>query len=185
MAIESACIPLPSEIIMPLAGWFLISNQGLGPQYVLVAGVFGALGCIIGSVATYLIGWRGGRPLLERYGKYILISHHDMDVADRWFQKRGKLSIFISRLLPIVRTYISIPAGVAKMKFTPFVVYTFIGSFIWCTGLAFGGYKLGENWEQVATKIEPAVPFIVAIIIILIGLYIFRHIRQRKVYNRR
>lgn len=117
MAIESACIPLPSEIIMPLSGWILIRNQGLGPQYVFMAGTFGALGCLIGSVATYWVGKAGGRPFLEKYGKYILISHHDLDVADRWFSKRGNLSIFISRLLPVVRTFISLPAGIAVMNF--------------------------------------------------------------------
>lgn len=178
MAIESACIPLPSEIIMPLAGWILVRNQGLGPQYVLLAGFYGALGCVIGSVAAYVVGKWGGRPFLEKYGKYILVSHHDLSVADRWFTQRGNLSIFVSRLLPVVRTFISLPAGVAGMHFVRFLLYTFIGSFIWCAGLAYGGYLLGEHWDRIRLALEPVIPLIVAIIIALIGLYIYRHVKH-------
>jgi len=185
MAIESACIPLPSEFIMPLAGWMLVENQSLGPMYVLVAGAYGGLGCVIGSVIAYVVGKWGGRPLLEKYGKYILISHRDLDVADRWFNRYGSLSIFIARLLPVVRTFISLPAGVAKMSFIKFLIYTFIGSFIWCAGLAYGGYLLGEHWDKIRAAIEPVSPLIVAIILALIGLYIYRHVRGSKAYNSR
>ncbi len=178
MAIESACIPLPSEIIMPLAGWILIKDQGLGPVYVLAAGAYGALGCVIGSVAAYVVGKWGGRPFLEKYGKYILISHHDIEVADRWFTRRGDLSIFVSRLLPVVRTFISLPAGIAGMNMPRFIIYTFIGSFIWCAALAYGGYQLGEHWEEIRLAMEPVVPLIIAIIIGLIGLYIYRHVKH-------
>lgn len=184
MAIESACIPLPSEIIMPLAGWLLIQNQGLGPQYVLLAGAYGALGCTIGSLAAYGVGIWGGRPLLEKYGKYILISHHDLDVADRWFSRRGDLSIFISRLLPVVRTFISLPAGIARMHLARFIVYTFTGSFIWCVGLAYGGYRLGQHWENIRAAIQPVIPLIIAIIVALIVLYIYRHVRHLKQVGR-
>ena len=184
MAIESACIPLPSELIMPLAGWMLVKNQSLGPAFALVAGAYGALGCVIGSVAAFGVGKWGGRPLLEKYGKYILITHHDLDVADRWFNRHGSLSIFISRLLPVVRTFISLPAGVAEMNFVKFLVYTFVGSFIWCAGLAYGGYLLGEHWDRIRAAIDPAVPFIVAIILALIGLYIYRHIKHLRAYNK-
>ena len=100
MAIESACIPLPSEVVMPLAGWMLIKERGLGVSYNLMAGFYGALGCTIGSLIAYWVGARGGRPLLERYGKYVLITPHDLDRADRWFQRYGELTIFFSRLLP-------------------------------------------------------------------------------------
>lgn len=178
MAIESACIPLPSEIIMPLAGWMLIKEQSLGVSYTLVAGVYGALGNTIGSAIAYGVGMWGGRPFLGKYGKYILISRHDLDLADRWFDRSGSWSIFTSRLLPVVRTFISLPAGIARMHFVKFLVYTFLGSFIWSVGLAYGGYRLGEHWEQIRTIMRPFDPLVIAIIIALIALYIYRHIKH-------
>lgn len=180
MAIESACIPLPSELIMPLAGWMLIEKQSLGAIHTLVAGVYGALGCTIGSTIAYGVGMWGGRPLLDRYGKYILISRHDLDLADRWFYKSGSWVIFVSRLLPVVRTFISLPAGIAKMHFIKFLVYTFLGSFIWCAGLAYGGYQLGEHWEQIRTVMRPFDPLFGALIIAFIAWYIYRHLRHHK-----
>src|SRR4030066_270100 len=143
MAIESACMPLPSEIIMPFSGYLVTT----GRFSLFWTGVAGAVGCVIGSVLAYGVGIWGGRPFLEKYGKYVLISHKDLDAADRFFKKFGDLSIFISRLLPVVRTFISLPAGIAKMNFTKFVVYTFLGSFPWCLGLAYVGKIMGENWE--------------------------------------
>jgi len=183
MAVESACIPLPSEIIMPLAGWMLIKNQSLSVTHTLIAGAYGALGCVIGSVVAYGVGMWGGRPLLEKYGKYILVSRRDLDLADRWFNRYGSWSIFLSRLLPVVRTFISLPAGIARMHFVKFVLYTFIGSFIWCAGLAYGGYQLGEHWEQIRTIMRPFDPLIIAITIALIALYIYRHVKQPKTTN--
>src|SRR3989304_668289 len=121
MAIESASIPLPSEIIMPLAGWMLIRELGLGPEYTVVAGFFGALGCTIGSAVAYWIGAKGGRPLIERYGRYVFLSHHHLAWADQWFARYGDRATFISRLLPVVRTFISFPAGVARMSFPRFL----------------------------------------------------------------
>jgi len=180
MAIESACIPLPSELIMPLAGWMLIEKQSLPAIYTLLAGVYGALGCVIGSVVAYGVGMWGGRPLLEKYGKYILVSNHDLDLADRWFEKRGDWIIFGSRLLPVVRTFISLPAGIARMHFVKFVIYTFLGSVPWCAGLAYGGYRLGEHWEQLRTAMRPFDPIIGALIIALIAFYIYRHLRHAK-----
>lgn len=170
---------------MPLAGWMLITNMGLGPEYVLLAGVYGALGCVLGSVVAFGVGKWGGRPLLEKYGKYILISRHDMEIADRWFTKHGSLSIFVSRLLPVVRTYISLPAGIAEMNFWKFVIYTFLGSFIWCAGLAYGGYLLGEHWDKIRAAMQPADPFIIAVILVLIGLYIYRHVKHTRAYDNR
>jgi len=178
MAIESACIPLPSELIMPLAGWMLIENQSLPVTYTLLAGIYGALGCVIGSVIAYGIGMWGGRPFLEKYGKYILVSVGDLNLADRWFEKRGDWVIFISRLLPVVRTFISLPAGIARMHFAKFLIYTFLGSLIWCAGLAYGGYQLGNHWEQIRTVMRPFDPLIGAIIIGLIAFYIYRHIKH-------
>jgi membrane protein DedA with SNARE-associated domain len=181
MAVESACVPLPSEIIMPLAGWMLVKDLALGLEYILMAGAFGALGCVLGSVIAYEVGKVGGRPLLERYGRYLLITHHDLEVADRWFIKYGNLSIFTSRLLPVVRTFISLPAGIAKMNFIKFLVYTFIGSFIWCAGLAYGGYQLGQHWEQIQNAMGPATIVIAVVIVGFILFYIYRHIKHSKV----
>jgi len=178
MAIESACIPLPSEIIMPLAGWMLIKERSLGGIFILAAGAYGALGNTIGSALAYGIGMWGGRPFLEKYGKYILISHHDLNLADRWFYRSGSWSVFISRLLPVVRTFISLPAGIARMHFVKFLLYTFLGSFIWSVGLTYGGYKLGEHWEQIRTVMRPFDPFTIAVVLVLIAFYIYRHIRQ-------
>ncbi len=180
MAIESACIPLPSEIVMPLAGWMLIKEKSLGVVYIGAAGAYGALGNTIGSALAYGVGMWGGRPFLEKYGRYILISHHDLDLADRWFYRWGSWSVFVSRLMPVVRTFISLPAGIAKMPFLKFLFYTFIGSFIWSVGLAYGGYLLGEHWEQLRNIMRPFDPFIITVAVIFIALYIYRHIRHNK-----
>jgi membrane protein DedA with SNARE-associated domain len=180
MAIESACIPIPSEIIMPLAGWILIKELSLPITFNLLAGVLGALGCTIGSIIAYWVGIKGGRPFLNKYGKYILITPHDLDRADQWFQKNGDWAIFITRLIPLVRTFISLPAGIAKMRIVKFLIYTFAGSFIWCTVLSFAGYLLGENWEKIRTVIRPFDPVIIALVVILIGFYIYRHIKHSR-----
>jgi membrane protein DedA with SNARE-associated domain len=180
MALESACIPVPSEIIMPFAGWMLIKEESLAVMFILLAGVYGALGNTIGSVIAYLVGMWGGRPLLERYGKYILVYRHDLEMADRWFVRSGSWSIFVSRLLPVVRTFISLPAGIARMNFVRFLVYTFIGSFIWSVGLTYGGYLLGVHWEQVRSVMRPFDPFFVIIIMAALAFYIYRHVKKAR-----
>jgi membrane protein DedA with SNARE-associated domain len=180
MALESACIPIPSELIMPLAGWMLIKDKALPLTYILAAGAYGALGNTIGSVIAYVVGMWGGRPLLARYGRYVLISQHDLDLADRWFTKRGGWTVFISRMLPVIRTYISLPAGIARMPFVKFLVYTFVGSFIWSLGLTYGGYQMGEHWEQLRAVMRPFDPLIIALALALIGLYIYRHLRHAR-----
>ena len=178
MAIESAAIPLPSEIIMPLAGWMLIKEKGLGVEYVLLAGLFGALGNTIGSLVAYYAGAWGGRPLVLKYGKYILISRHDLDLADRFFDRWGAWAIFFARLLPVVRTFVSVPAGVSRMNLPQFTVFTFAGSFPWSTGLALAGFILGENWEDLRTWMRPADIPIAIILVILLAWYIIRHVRN-------
>ncbi len=180
MAIESACIPLPSEIIMPLAGWMLVKAVGHSAGFNLVAGAYGAIGCVIGSVIAYWVGMRGGRPLLNRYGRYILISTEDLDRADRWFARNGDWAIFITRLLPVVRTFISFPAGIARMRFGRFVIYTFVGSFIWCAALSFAGYLLGEHWEEIRTVMRPFDPVIVGVIVLAIAYYVYHHVRRAR-----
>jgi membrane protein DedA with SNARE-associated domain len=178
MAIESACIPFPSELIMPLAGWMLLKEQSLPVTYTLVAGAYGALGNTIGSIIAYVVGMWVGRPLLSKYGRFILISQHDLDMADRWFSRSGSWSVFISRLLPVIRTYISLPAGIARMHLIKFVSYTFIGSFIWSLGLAYGGYQMGEHWEQIRDVMRPFDPLFIAAILALIAFYIYRHVKH-------
>ena len=180
MAIESACIPFPSELIMPLAGWMLIKAKGLSVLWVFAAGGYGALGNTIGSVVAYYAGMWAGRPLILKYGKYVLLSRHDLDMTDRWFSRSGTWTVLVSRVLPVVRTYISLPAGIAKMNIWKFIIYTFIGSFVWSTGLAYGGYLLGEHWETLRNAMRPFDPIIIALILALIGLYIYRHLKHRR-----
>ena len=178
MTIESACIPLPSEVTMPLSGWMLVQAKGLSLWHNLWAGFYGALGCTISSVLTYWVGALGGRPLLERYGRYVLISSHDIEVADRWFKRYGEATAFFSRLLPIVRTFISLPAGVARMNFAKFTVLTFVGSFLWCVALAAAGYFFGEHWREVRAWMRPFDVPIAIVLLILFGWYVYRHVRR-------
>lgn len=143
MAIESACIPLPSEIIMPFSG-YLVHTGRFSLFWVATAG---ALGCNLGSLVAYYVGYYGGRPLVERYGSYILLSHKELDWADHFFARYGDRTVFISRLLPVIRTFIALPAGIARMPQWRFHVYTFLGSWPWCLALAYIGMRLGEKWD--------------------------------------
>lgn len=143
MGIESACIPLPSEIIMPFSGYLV----GQGRFSLWGVGVAGALGCNLGSMVAYGVGAYGGRPVIERYGRYVLVSGHDLEWADRWFARYGEATVFFARLLPIIRTFIALPAGIARMNFLRFNLYTFLGSLPWCLGLAYLGLMFGEHWE--------------------------------------
>ncbi|MBI4234355.1 MAG: DedA family protein [Chloroflexi bacterium] len=178
MAIESACIPLPSELIMPLSGWMLIQQQGLGLPHLVLAGFYGALGNLLGSLLAYWVGAKGGRPFLERFGRYILITRKDLERADRWFARYGEWAVLASRMLPVVRTFISLPAGIVRMNLLRFSLYTLLGSFPWSLGLAYGGYLLGENWEKLRTAMRPFDIPIVLALLILVALYVWNHIRH-------
>ncbi len=164
MAVESAAIPFPSELIMPLAGWLLIQAKGGSVWWVLLAGFYGGLGNLLGSWVAYWVSMKGGRPLLLKYGKYVLVSKDEVYKAEIWFNKYGEWAVFIGRLLPVVRTFISIPAGLARMNLWRFSLYTFAGSFIWSLGLAYGGFLLGENWEDLRAVMRP---FDIPILLIL------------------
>jgi membrane protein DedA with SNARE-associated domain len=177
MAIESACIPLPSEIIMPLAGWFLVDARGLGVEWLLLAAFCGALGNLIGSLAAYAVGAWGGRPLLLRYGRYLLITRHEVEQAERWFARYGDRAVFISRVLPVIRTFISLPAGIARMNIWRFSILTFVGSFPWSLGLAWAGFILGENWERIRDWMRPADIPILIVLAALVAWYIYRRVR--------
>ncbi|HVJ04973.1 MAG TPA: DedA family protein [Candidatus Saccharimonadales bacterium] len=145
MGIESACIPLPSEVIMPFAGYLVYA--GRFSSLAMVA-TLGAIGCNLGSVLAYEVGAYGGRPLIERFGRYILMNRHDLDVSEKFFQKYGSITVFVGRLLPVVRTFIALPAGIARMPRGKFHLYTFVGSWPWCYALAWVGANLGERWDS-------------------------------------
>ncbi len=178
MAIEGVFIPLPSEIIMPLSGWMLIQAKGLSVWHILIAGFYGALGSLLGSLLVYWLGAWGGRPILERYGRYILITRSDLEKADVWFAKYGDWAVFLSRLLPVVRSLISFPAGVVKMRIVRFSILTFAGSFPWSLALAYGGYVLGENWEALRNAMRPFDIPIIIVIVALAGWYVYRRIQH-------
>lgn len=178
MAVESACVPFPSEVIMPLAGWFLIKDKGHGEEYLLLAGFFGALGNTLGSVLAYYAGAWGGRALIYKYGRYLLITPHEVEWADRWFNRYGEITVFATRLMPVVRTFISLPAGIARMRFWRFVALTFVGSLPWSMALAWGGYKLGENWESLVTYFRPVSLPIAAVVLAGAAYLLFRRIRE-------
>ena len=182
MAIESMMIPLPSEIVMPLAGWLLIHDvAGSQPVWLqlIFAGFVGAAGCLLGSVIAYGIGIAGGRPLVVKYGKYILINSGHLDIAERWLHRWGALATFLSRLLPVVRTFISLPAGVVRTPFISFCVYTFLGSFIWCVVLAWIGNVLGPKFEDLRNSIS-WLDYPIALIIVGLVVWFFWHSWQNR-----
>jgi membrane protein DedA with SNARE-associated domain len=165
MAIESACIPLPSEVIMPFSG-YLVHTGRLNLFLVATAG---AIGCNLGSAVAYWIGAWGGRPLVERFGRYVLMSRHDLDRVTRYFERYGSITVFVARLLPVVRTFIALPAGIAKMPQVRFHIYTFLGSWPWCFVLAYVGAKLGESWESDPRFKEAFHRFHVIVLVLLVA----------------
>jgi membrane protein DedA with SNARE-associated domain len=175
MAIESACIPLPSEVIMPFAGYLVF----LGKFSLWSVGLAGAVGCVAGSIPAYYLGMYGGRPLIEKYGKYILMSRHDLDLADRWFKRHGQATVFFARLLPVIRTFIAFPAGVARMDMKRFIGYTFAGSLPWCLALAYVGMVMGENWPALREYFHKFDLLIGAVLIAGAAWYIRRHLKNR------
>jgi membrane protein DedA with SNARE-associated domain len=177
MTIESAMIPLPSEIILPFAGFMVSDPTQIEPitgepwNYWIVV-IVATLGNTTGSLIAYAIGAWGGRPFLERYGKYILIRHHEIELADRFFAKWGSLTVFVARLLPIVRTFISFPAGVARMPLGKFIVYSTLGALPWSMLLVYAGVVLGENWADIREALKPfdlaiAVACVLAVLLFL------------------
>lgn len=182
MALESCCIPLPSELVMPLAGYMVFLHPD---KFSLIGvGVAGAVGCAIGSAVAYGIGAAGGRPLLLRYGKYILISKADSDRADRWFQRYGAPVAFFSRLLPVVRTYISLPAGISRMNFPQFLLFTLLGSLPWTFALAALGVAFGDTFEKMLTEMTTVfhgLDIVIGVLLLAaIGFYIYRHVRHSR-----
>ena len=174
MALESACIPIPSEIIMPFSGFLVFEGQFIFWQVV----VWGSIGNLIGSIVAYWVGFYGGRPLIEKYGKYILISRNDLDLADNWFNKYGQSTVFFSRLLPVVRTFISLPAGISRMNFKKFSFYTLIGCLPWSFALTYAGVIMGENWHDIEIYFQKFQWVIAGLIILGIVWWVWRHFKH-------
>jgi membrane protein DedA with SNARE-associated domain len=175
MAIESACIPLPSEVIMPFSGYLVYTGQ----FNLWIVAFMGALGCNVGSAVAYEIGYYGGRPLVERYGSYIWLSEAELNWADRFFAKFGDWTVLISRMLPVIRTFIALPAGIARMPRFRFHMYTFVGSFPWCLGLAYLGMKAGEHWNYLGKYFHQFDKVIGAIILIGIIWFVWTRWQHR------
>jgi membrane protein DedA with SNARE-associated domain len=177
MALESANIPIPSEVTMPLAGWLLVQDRGGSLiQAALLGGLFGATGCSLGASISYWLGHWGGRPLVERYGKYIMVHTDDIARAEKWYERWGDWTAFLSRMLPIVRTFIAFPAGVMRVPFWRFTILGFIGSFLWCGALAVGGYAFGANWEELRAIMRPFDIPIAIVILAGLAFYVYRHV---------
>lgn len=176
MLAESACIPFPSEVTMLVGGWYAAEGQ-LDFFWVGVAGV---LGNLVGSWIAYAVGRKTGRLLLDRYGKYVLIRSHDIDKAEVWWEKYGEAATFFSRLLPVIRTFISLPAGIAKMDFKKFTLYTFLGVIPWTYALTWLGFVLGENWEQVMSYFDIPTLVIGVTLVSVAGVWYFRRRKHRK-----
>ena len=181
MALESANIPIPSEVTLPLSGWLLVQARGGSMlSAILTGGFFGGLGCLLGSLGSYALGAWGGRPFLEKYGRYIMVTPQDLEKADKWFGRYGDWASFLSRLLPIVRTFISFPAGVVRVKLGRFSVLTFVGSFIWCGVLAAVGYAVGERIEEIHGFLRPIeIPVIIALVVGIVW-YVWHHIKSAR-----
>jgi membrane protein DedA with SNARE-associated domain len=178
MAIESACIPLPSEIIMPFSGYLVFA----GRFDLLLVATAGAVGCNVGSAAAYAVGYHGGRPLVEKWGAYLLISRRELELVDRFFTRFGGITVFVSRLLPVVRTFIALPAGVAHMPQLRFHLYTFLGSWPWCYALAYVGFKLGEQWDsdpRLKAFMHRFDAVIVGVLVLSLGWYVWRRWMHR------
>lgn len=173
MGVESACIPLPSEVIMPFAG-YLVSTGRFQLQAVAVAG---AIGCLLGSYVAYLVGLTGGRRAFIRYGAWVLISRHELDLAERFFVRWGAITVFLARLLPVIRTFIAFPAGVARMGLWRFSIYTLVGSYLWCLALAFAGMKLGEHWRALAPYLHRSDNLVIALVMLAAGVFVYLRLR--------
>jgi membrane protein DedA with SNARE-associated domain len=176
MGIESACIPLPSEVIMPFAGSLIPSGR-----FTLWGCAFaGAIGCVVGSIPAYYLGSLGGRPLVLKYGKYILLSREHLDWADAFFARRGDVTVFVARLLPVVRTFIAFPAGVARMPMGKFIAYTFAGSLPWCLGLAWVGMKLGQHIDELKPWFHRFDAVLVAVGLLAVAWFVRKQIKDRR-----
>ncbi len=179
MVLESACVPIPSEVTM-LFGGALATAPVLAPGQrlsLLLVGLVGTFGNLVGSWIAYGVGYAGGRPLIDRWGRYLLFRPHEIDRAHDWFERYGHETVFVGRLLPIVRTFISLPAGVARMRFWKFSLYTLLGCLPWSFALAFLGSKLGERWDEVERVVRPFSWAIAIALLLAIAWWVRRRLR--------
>lgn len=179
MILESACIPIPSEVVVPYGGFLAAQGHVALWQVVLVA----TTANLIGSSLAYAVGRYGGRRLFLRYGRYVFISEHHLDTADRWFEKRGELTVFLTRMMPGVRGFISVPAGVGRMPFGRFAVYTFLGALPWNLALAYGGYAFGANWDTLQgyfSRFNAVVWVLLAVVLIAAAVWKWRSVRATR-----
>jgi membrane protein DedA with SNARE-associated domain len=178
MALETVIFLIPSEAVMTLAGWMLVKAKGLGPEWIVLAGMLGGLGSTLGSLFVYYLGVWGGRPLVERFGRYLFISRDDIEAAERFFDRWGTWAVFFGRMVPLVRTFVSFPAGTARMDLRLFTIYTYAGSTIWAALLAAFGYALGENWQQLRDWMGPADIVVAILLVILLVWYVVHQVRK-------
>src|SRR5215470_2457451 len=175
MGIESACIPLPSELIMPFAGYLVFE----GTMKLFWVATAGAIGCNLGSLVAYEIGFYGGRRLVLRYGRWILLGHPELDWAEKFFARWGYLAVFFARLMPVIRTFIALPAGIARMPRGRFHIYTFLGSWPWCFALAWLGMKLGENWRSLGKYFHKFDAVILVVLLVGVIWFVWAHWQNR------
>lgn len=177
MAIESACIPLPSEVVMPFAGYLVF----MGTFNLWLVALAGAVGCNLGSTVAYFVGSLGGQPFIERWGRYVLLDLRDVGRAERFFDRFGTIAVLLGRLLPVVRTFIALPAGIARMRQVPFQIYTFVGSYLWCLALAYVGKQLGRRWNtdpRLADVLHRLDAVIVVLGVVAIGWFVWHRLRR-------
>ena len=183
MAIESACIPLPSEVIMPFSGALTASaiaaQYGREPFSLLWVATAGALGCNLGSAVAYLVGYHGGRRLVLRFGRVVWLTQRELEISDRFFARFGGLTVFVARLLPVIRTFIALPAGVARMPQLRFHVYTFLGSWPWCFGLAYLGMKAGQHWDYLREYFHKFDAIIAVLLLAAVVWFVWFHWKHR------
>jgi membrane protein DedA with SNARE-associated domain len=186
MALESACIPIPSEITMlfggALANASFVASLGAEGQHLnfVAVGLAGTFGNLVGSWIAWGVGWRGGRPLIERWGRYVFLRKHELDRAEVWFDRHGEAAVFVSRLLPVIRTFISLPAGIAEMRFLRFSVYTFLGCLPWTFALAALGYVLGSQWHVVDKFLRPISIVIAVLVVVAAGWWLYRRWKEQQ-----
>jgi membrane protein DedA with SNARE-associated domain len=175
MLIEGFGIPIPSELTMPFSG-FLASVAG-GSRFVLPGViVVGAAGEVAGGIIAYALGYYGGRPALERYGRLVLLSPEELEKGERWFRRYGDWVVLVVRLSPVIRSFIALPAGVVRMPIWRFVLYSALGSLVWCTVLAFAGHALGQHWGSISKDISRYNPVIIALVVLLIAFAIYKRV---------
>lgn len=186
MVVESACIPVPSEVTMlfggALANSTFVSSVAAGhdPLNFVAVGFAGMVGNLVGSWIAWGVGYRGGRPMIEHFGRYVFLREHHVDRSESWFARRGEITVLVARMLPFVRTFVSLPAGVARMPFGRFTAYTAAGCLVWCMALAGVGYALGDQWHSIEDNMRPIGIVIGAIVLGLVGWWVVRQARQRR-----